>query len=166
MTTLQRWAAGVLILLVVLAGVFGAGWWSHGYAGEVDRLEQQNAAVVEALRVERKAAALSQKLAVAEQGRADARAVQTVYVTKEVTKYVEREKAAAAAGRDVVWLDAEWVHGHDAAASPPGTSSISDGEAGPASAGDTLATITGNYAQCYRWRDQVIGWQEWWGSVE
>lgn len=162
--------AGLFVALLVYVYHMGAEsvraeWQAADAAKEIERLEQQNAAVAEALQLERRAVALGQKLAANEQARAVAREAQTKIVTMEVVRYVEREKAQAATGGAVVWLDADWVRGHDLAAAVPaeaGAEPFPAGEGGPATAGEALEAVAGNYQQCYRWRDQVIGWQEWW----
>lgn len=155
--------ATLVVTAVVVA--FAAGWHFSSLEGEAGRLKQQNAAIAEALQLERRAVSLGAVLAQGEQTRADAREVRTKTVTKEVVRYVEKEKARAAAGQPVVVLDADWVHGHDLAAIPPGSDgagAVPVGSSGPATAGEALETVSGNYDQCYRWRDQVIGWQKWW----
>ncbi|BAK75832.1 hypothetical protein NH8B_1000 [Pseudogulbenkiania sp. NH8B] len=160
---------GRIFLTVLIAAALVGAYWLGGHrqrqADEIDRLSQQNAAVAEALQIERRAASLGQVLAAGEQARTTAREAQTKIVTSEVVRYVEREKAQAAAGGAVVRLDADWVRGHDLAAAVPaetGAEPVLAGEAGPATAGEALEAVAGNYAQCQRWRDQVIGWQEWW----
>ena len=172
MSALQRWTAGALILLALLAGA----WW-HGHragaagvqaewdasvaAAERAALEARNQAVTEALQIERRAAA-------EQHARAAAREAKQQVITREVVRYVERENAMRAAGGAVPVLDAEWVRIHDAAARPAdgATEPLPAGEDEPATAGAALDAVTGNYAQCYRWRDQVIGWQEWWDGIK
>lgn len=172
MTTLQRWATSALLCLALLAVT----WW-HGHragatgvrdewndsvaAAERAALEARNQAITEALQVERRAAA-------EQHARATARDAKQQVITREVVRYVERENAVRTAGGAVPVLDAEWVRIHDDAARPADGSAepIPAGDAGPATAGETLDAVTGNYAQCYRWRDQVIGWQEWYLGVK
>lgn len=168
---LIRWIAGALAVLALLAGI----WWhghSRGAAGvqaewdaaqsAADRAElvARNAAIVEALQIERRAVA-------AQQARATAREEKQRVITREVVRYVERENAVRTAGGDVPMLDADWVRIHDAAARPADGAAepIPDEAAGPATAGAALDAVTGNYTQCYLWRDQVIGWQERWKMV-
>jgi hypothetical protein len=31
---------------------------------------------------------------------------------------------------------------------------------------DATSTIIGNYTQCYKWREQVIGWQDWYERMQ
>jgi len=47
-----------------------------------------------------------------------------------------------------------------AAGEPPAAAAESDGQASPVVASAAAATVAGNYAECRRWREQVIGWQE------
>ncbi|RXZ42724.1 hypothetical protein [Crenobacter cavernae] len=160
---------GLACLLAALVGAYLLGGMHARREQEIGRLEAINEAVAEALQLERRAAALGQRLAEDEHARAAARETHTKTVTKEIVRYVERENARAAAGGAVLWLDADWVRGHDLAAVIPGDADaepVSDGDAGPVTAGEALATVAGNYAQCYRWRDQVIGWQAWYRAGE
>ena len=167
---LYRYAAGALAVFMLLAGI----WWhghSLGAAGvqaewdatqsAADRAElvARNAAIAEALQIERRTAA-------AQQARSVEREEKQNVITREVVRYVERENAVRTAGGDVPMLDADWVRIHDAAARPADGAAepVPAGAAGPATAGAALDAVTGNYAQCYQWRDQVIGWQEWWSG--
>lgn len=45
----------------------------------------------------------------------------------------------------------------------PGTGSAL-GETVPVT--DATTTIIGNYTQCYKWREQVIGWQDWYERMQ
>ncbi|WP_227105106.1 hypothetical protein [Chromobacterium rhizoryzae] len=153
------------LIVAALVVAFAGGWHFSSLESEAGRLKLQNAAVAEALQLERRAASLGAVLAQGEQHRAVAREVRTQTVTKEIVRYVEREKARAAAGQPVVVLDADWVRGHDLAAAPPDlvdAGAVPAGGAGTATAGEALEAVSDNYDQCYRWRDQVIGWQSWW----
>ncbi|MDE1715765.1 hypothetical protein PWG14_25185 [Chromobacterium amazonense] len=161
----------VLIKLALLAallfGAYESGRRQAEDAAAAAELARRNAAVSEALQAERQASARSADLAREDQRRQDARQMHAVTIAQEVTRYVENENARRAAGDAVVQLDADWVRQHDAAAGVPGdvdSGSVPAATAEPATAGAVLQTVTGNYGQCYVWRDQVIGWQAWWAA--
>jgi hypothetical protein len=162
MNALQRWAAYAGGAVLALASAFFIGWHACNRWTALDREEAKNAAVEAALSAERKAAAAKAVLDKSESEKSEARTVQTVYLTKEVTKYVEREKSAPTG--TIAVLDSEWVRLHDAAANPPGAKPVLDAGSQPSTAGEALAAVTDNYGECYKWRDQVIGWQEWYSS--
>lgn len=98
-------------------------------------------------------------------------------VTKVEIQYrdriqVVREKGETIVKEVPVYVSAEtdsrfpvprgFVRVHDAAAAgePAGPAAESDGEASPVVASAAAKTIAGNYAECRRWREQVIGWQD------
>lgn len=87
-------------------------------------------------------------------------------VTKEVVKYAQSENAALSAAGSVCdqRLDAEWVRIHDLAARPDAAASAPDESTEPVGKADALGVVARNYETCQQWRNEVIGWQAWWGS--
>ncbi len=77
-------------------------------------------------------------------------------IVKEVPVYVSAETDRRFP------LPRGFVRVHDAAATgePAGPAAEPDGEASPIVASAAAETVAGNYAECRRWREQVIGWQE------
>lgn len=101
-------------------------------------------------------------------------------VVEVQTKYVDRIKLVKEKGDVIVQktteyimvpddaaceLRAGFVRVHDGAArnEPPAAPSSADREPGGVALSQATALIADNYATCHKWREQVIGWQEFWG---
>lgn len=110
--------------------------------------------------------------AIGEQGRRleesrATREVATRTIVKEIEHYVPMEIHTPEA-RACARLPGGWRLLHDAAAlgvppapvPEPGTADTP----GPTPT-DSIRAVVGNYGQCLAWRDQVIGWQEWYRTV-
>lgn len=88
-------------------------------------------------------------------------------IIKEVEHYVPMV-VESDADRACARLPGGWRLLHDAAAAgvppaplpAPGTAV----EAGPTPT-DSIRAVAANYGQCLAWRDQVIGWQQWYETV-
>jgi hypothetical protein len=104
-------------------------------------------------------------------------------VTKVEIQYrdriqIVREKGETIVKEVPVYVSAEtdrrfpvprgFVRVHDAAAAgePAGAPAESDGEAAGVVASAAAETIAGNYAECRKWREQVIGWQDFYQQIK
>lgn len=163
---LLRFAPHLAVLAFVGAALFGA------YAkGRNDEATAWRLKVADA----REAAAERERemgRAIGAQGRAlevarDKREGAVRTIIKEVEHYVPMVVESEAA-RACARLPGGWRLLHDAAAAgvppaplpAPGTAV----EAGPTPT-DSIRAVVGNYRECLAWRDQVIGWQQWYETV-
>ena len=84
-------------------------------------------------------------------------------VVREVPIYVTKEDDSACE------LRAGFVRVHDAAAAgagAPGGATESDRTAGGVALSEALSVVADNYKTCRIWREQVIGWQEYYRSLQ
>lgn len=143
--------------LAVLALTFAAGWTANGWRLGNDILAMER----DASDARGEALEARQQRKMAEDARMDVlieRAHQVLrqdeqverVITREVVRYVEREKSSGTACR----FGIDWVRLHDAAALglPPDAAALArvDGAAGDVTAADGLPTVTDNYAAARR----------------
>lgn len=66
-----------------------------------------------------------------------------------------------------VMLPSSWRLLHDAAAigEPADAVALASGKAEPVGDAEAIETVSGNYETCRNWREQVIGWQQWYEVV-
>lgn len=157
-------SAGFALGAVLLALAGSVTGYIHGRnveAGERAKTDLAADRLAEALAADkrRRVAALSDQL---ERARGERRIVERI-ITREVARYVEVTPASAR-----VDLPGTWRLRHDAAAT--GTpladpARLADAAAGPVGDAAALATVADNYADCREWREQLVGWQRWWGEV-
>ena len=83
-------------------------------------------------------------------------------IIKEVPVYVDKSDDSACE------LRRGFLRITDAAAKgePPGPATSADREAGGVALSAATETIAANYQTCLKWREQVIGWQEFWARVK
>lgn len=138
-------------LAAAALGAWG-GWWVRAKIAEHDlvaalagQLARQEVRYKIAHRVETKV--IERVRIVRERGKAIVKEV-PVYVTVE-----SDERCTVPRG---------FVRVHDAAASgeAPGAPARSDGEAAGVALSRVADTVAENYTECRVWREQVIGWQE------
>lgn len=101
-------------------------------------------------------------------------------VTETEIKYVDRIKIVERKGREIVVkvpvyinqtddaaceLRNGFVRLHDGAArnDPPATPAESDRAPSGVALSEAVSTVVDNYTVCLKWREQVRGWQEFWG---
>lgn len=156
-----------LILSAALAVGFTAGWQAQGWRKDAELLQVQQVAqkaaqvARDAVAAQEAAVDLAQRTAaeLAVEKRREAKIVERV-ITNDVIKYVQ----TSGAGR--CGVDGHGVRIIDAAASgrmpeDPGTAGTPDGGAGDATAGEVVASVTGNYAICHETRQQLVELQGW-----
>lgn len=161
-----RFAPHLAVLAFVAAALFGA--YAKGRNDESAHWKLQIAEAREAAHERERELGR----AIGEQGRAleaarDKRETITKTITREVEHYVPMVVESPEA-RACARLPGGWRLLHDAAAAgvppaplpTPGTADTP----GPTPT-DSLRAVVGNYGQCLAWRDQVIGWQEWYRTV-
>lgn len=153
--------------LVAIAALTAGAWLAgniHGHRAEGDHRDAQQMAaerLAEAVREDRRKRV--DRLALdLERARAERRVVYRT-ITQEVDRYVEVTPAA-----DRCTLPGTWRLRHDLAATGQAAADaarVAAGAAGPVDDAAALATIADNYADCREWREQLVGWQRWWGEV-
>lgn len=91
-----------------------------------------------------------------------ARQVKDRIIYRDVIKY---ETITPSDSR--VMLPGPWRLLHDAAATgePADAIALASGEAKQVSDAEAIETVSGNYETCRDWREQVIGWQQWYEIV-
>ena len=154
--------AGVFLLAVaLLLGAYQFG--RHVKTGEVAEAQRKQANEIARLKDERQAKA--DELALANAARRTESAPRERLITKEVTRYVQVTNPA-----DRCRLPGTWRLRHDAAASgvplPADPGPVAAGTAPPVEDAAALETVGDNYEQCREWREQVLGWQEFWQRVK
>jgi hypothetical protein len=158
LTALIPWPYRVLAIALLIAGTFAVGFIK---GGQYEQGKQAVAVVADVKRIradEKKARIETAK--VADQGEARAEKVRIVYrdVIKEVIRYAETDNGRATC------TGPDWVREHNRAANPedlPAPGSEAAISAWQPSNAQTLGVVVANYETCNRWRDHLIGWQEW-----
>ena len=148
----------ILAVVALLAGTFATGFIK---GGQWEQGKQATAVVqdVKRVRAEEKKARIETAKA-ADAGEARAEKVRIVYrdVIKEVIRYAETDNGRA------VCTGPDWVREHNRAANPEDLSAAASQAAFSAwqpSNAETLGVVVINYETCNRWRNNLIGWQEW-----
>lgn len=86
-----------------------------------------------------------------------------VDVIRTVTKEVVREIPTVVG--DGVCINDGWVRVHDAAAGVSVAPREFVGPAPAVTAARAAEVVAENYGDCLVWREQLLGWQKWWGEV-
>lgn len=153
-----RYIAGALLVMAIVGGIYAKGRQDEARSWQAKETTRQIAEARRRVALQAQVDRLGDDL---EAARAQ-RQVVTRTITREVPRYVQSPPAACA--------DAGLHAGgfrvlHDAAASAttPDPARLADAPAVDARA--AADTITGNYATCNEWREQVIGWQRWWSTI-
>lgn len=163
---LLRFAPHLAVLAFVAASLFGA--YAKG------RNDERDAWKLKVAEQREQAAEREREMgrAIGEQGRRleesrNRREAAARTIVKEIEHYVPMEIYSPEA-RACARLPGGWRLLHDAAAAgvPPAPLPEPGApvEAGPTPT-DSIRAVVGNYRQCLAWRDQVIGWQEWYETV-
>lgn len=151
MLSLMPWYYRLLAVSLVAIALFGAGY-VKGLRHEQDKQKADTIAYV--LKTQKKVDVVAQEQA----KREEHTRIVTQTVTKEVVRYVQVYP-------DRIELPGAWRVLHDAAASNTDPASIPASEAKPVDDATALQTVSANYAECQRWRDQVIGWQAYYEAI-
>lgn len=161
-----------VLLLGGLAGLSAwAGWTWRDRGARLAEARQEAMAqtrlnrALETERLEREA--LQSRLdAVAQEAARRTEQIRTVhqYIDREVIRYVNTPVRAA------VSLPGDWRVLHDAAATgelpeTPFAAGFFTSAARPVDDAAALATVARNYEQCALWREQLIGWQQWYETI-
>lgn len=165
---IQKWALKVLIAVALLAGV---GLYSYNAGIE----HQKGVDATKVIKVDNQVVQKNNNLQDSADKAASAVVVYrdrivTKYQTinKDVVHYVDKNQNAS----DV--LDPEFVSLHDRAASANDqdtiaqpASGVDGGASSPAvTRGQAIAVITANYQRYYQCRNQVIGWNSFYGDIQ
>ena len=166
----MRWFVGWRMHLVhaLIAFSIGAGvgtyatntWWK---AKERDRLAEQVKEANRQIEREQQSDAATQATGEAVANAVDRVQWRTRTIIREVPVYVTPET-----DRSYGDLPLGFVRLHDAAATgtapvPFGTGE-SSGTSGGVAPSAAISTIADNYGTCRVWREQVIGWQDWYAT--
>lgn len=144
----------VAVGVVAMSGAFYSGWWAHKTIINAERAIEQEQHIADANERQARAYAADKT----QTDRAEKTRVITKVINQEVIRYVQLEP-------DRIDLPPTWRVLHDAAASNTEPSGSATRSTRPVDDATAIATVTGNYAECQRWREQVIGWQQWWAAV-
>jgi len=163
LSAVAGWKGYVLVLALGIALGTGGTWkvrdWMAAEAEAKQAKADLRAARIVVDRTQEAATITQDISASVDQRRAETRIVYRT-ITERIPVYVTPEIDRAYP------VPYGFVRLHDAAAvgAPP---ALSDGTGQPDDAPSGVAisavagTVTGNYGQCYAWRDQLIGWQDW-----
>lgn len=156
-----RWwpqIVGALAVLLIVVGTYRA--------GVVHERDRQTAAAAEQrelrLRVEQRLRAETDRLAADLEAARARREVVTRTITREVPRYV-REPAPACADAGLHAGGFRVLHDAAAVGVVPDPARVASAPA--VGAADAAGTITDNYAACREWREQLIGWQQWYRTA-
>jgi hypothetical protein len=161
-------------ILIAVALLLALVWVSYqqGWQHAVDHVAAEQAKVKKRAEKQQVKQASAVQAAVVQNATA-IESTRVVYrtINKEVIKYAQAQSTPAASAVQAAActdrLDGDWVRIHDAAAQPDSAASALASTAEPvgeASKAETLGVVTRNYESCELWRNQVMGWQAWWGS--
>ncbi len=148
---LKHWKALAFIALAV--AIWCSGFHSRGVveqakkAAELERQKEDNA----------KRQALAYRAGINYAERQRKASVESSKISNEVIRYVQVHER--------IPLPESWRLLHDAAATNTASVARSAAGAGPTDDAASISTVTGNYAECQKWRNQVIGWQDWYASI-
>jgi hypothetical protein len=153
-------ALGVIVLGIILAlsavarGVYKAGWNARDRDFAEYKTKQAEKTVETIREVEKIVVEVETKYV----DRIKTVKVKGDTIVKEVPVYVTKDDDAACE------LRVGFVRVHDAASrnQPAEPAAESDRAAGGIALSEATAVIADNYAKAYVWREQVLGWQEFW----
>lgn len=143
-----------LAVIAILVAFWCWGFYARGVVEQASKAKELQAQQEQQARVEK----LAFNAGVEHGKRENKTRVVTREIAKEVVRYVQVHP-------DRLVLPDAWRLLHDSAATNTATVAKSVGSAGPTDDAAAIVTVTGNYAECQRWRDQVIGWQEWYAAI-
>ena len=146
-----------IIAVAAFLAVYGGICWFKGDSYGTQKLtEYQAAQMKEAVRIVTKQGEVTTQVVT--------KYVQVAAKTQATTQTIEKEVVKYAETNKTFTLDPEWRSLHDRAA----TNSVSSASAkpddaarSPPSAAEAIATVTANYAACYRNYDKLVGLQDW-----
>lgn len=165
----MRWFVGWRMHVVHAAIALSVGAWAGGFAVHkwyqaeaAKELREQLQEANEQIEREQVSDDATQRVAEDVAERTDRVRVVTRDIIKEVPVYVDREDDQRCL------VNRGFVRLHDAAArgTPPVPDSPGEPNDAPSGIGlsTVAATVAGNYGECRVWREQVIGWQEWYAT--
>jgi hypothetical protein len=154
LASIQTLLVAIAISLSVGFGSgFGVEHWIHTKA----EAQAQLKAVTKVITIERKAAEVSTKAEATQVAAQEKIRTVTKVITKEIPVYVTKQSDSSCT------IPNGFVRLHDSSAKSelPPTPSISDGTSSGVTLSEVTETITDNYGTCNGWREQLIGWQNW-----
>lgn len=149
--------AALAVLAVLLAVAYGSGWKARDAEAQRVKVEQAKAEQ----RLLERTVTISQDVGVEVEQRAVEIRERTRVIKEQVPVYVTREADARC---DV---PAGFVQLHDAAAAgaTPSPAQSPDAPSGVAIS-SVAETVVDNYGTCLEWRNQVLGWQDWYSRLQ